>query len=387
MVSTHPPPPPVPDGPGGPDGPNDPNGRDGPGDVIDSADAAGQRVTWVRVLQVAAGLCLAVGLLGWALPYFAHTTWGDVWAVLRGIPLTTASGLLLLMVLGLWLYTFTVTGSLPGLPHVKAFIVNVSGSAVGNLLPAGGAAGAAATYKQLRSWGFTRRDISTSLVVTGVWNVLARLLLPIVGIALMIFFAADLNPAVMRAAAVGAIGGVGVLLLFITMLVSERACRVIAVVLQRLLSFLPFVRHAEPSLSQHIMDQRTQTISVVRNGWLSMTFGLVGFFGMNYLLFWFCQNTVGVQFPFAYMFFAFALSRLLTSVTVTPGGVGVSETGVAALLVGWGANPAQATAGVVLYSLYVHFLEVPLGLLGWVGWWFSPKADPPDSGAATPVQT
>ena len=42
-------------------------------------------------------------------------------------------------------------------------------------------------------------------------------------------------------------------------------------------------------------------------------FGLVGFFGMNYLLFWFCQNTVGVQFPFAYMFFAFALSRRLTA--------------------------------------------------------------------------
>jgi uncharacterized membrane protein YbhN (UPF0104 family) len=97
---------------------------------------------------------------------------------------------------------------------------------------------------------------------------------------------------------------------------------------------------------------------------------------MNYLLFWFCQNTVGVQFPFPYMFFAFALSRLLTSVTVTPGGVGVSETGVAALLVGWGANPAQATAGVVLYSLYVHFLEVPLGALGWLAWWASPKVEP-----------
>ena len=65
-----------------------------------------------------------------------------MWAVLQGIPATTAFGLFLLMVLGLWLYTFTITGSLPHLPHVKAFIVNVSGSAVGNLLPAGGAAGA-----------------------------------------------------------------------------------------------------------------------------------------------------------------------------------------------------------------------------------------------------
>jgi putative heme transporter len=348
----------------------------------DPAAARRRPVTWVRVLQVVLGLGLAVGLLGWALPYFAHTTWGDVWAVLRGIPATTAFGLFLLMVLGLWLYTFTFTGSLPLLPHVKAFIVNVSGSAVGNLLPAGGAAGAAATYKQLRSWGFSRRSISTSLIVTGVWNIMGRLLLPIIGICLMIFFAADLNPAVMRAAALGAVGGIAVLAMFITMLASERACQTIGAWLERTLRFLPVVRNADPSLSHHILDQRHQTIAVVGHGWLSMTFGLVGFFGMNYLLFWFCQNTVGVQFPFPYMFFAFALSRLLTSVTVTPGGVGVSETGVAALLVGWGANPAQATAGVVLYSLYVHFLEVPLGALGWLAWWAGPKVDP----AKTPAQ-
>ena len=236
------------------------------------------RFTWVRLLQVVGGLALAVGLLGWALPYFAHTTWADVWAVLRGIPVTTAFGLFLLMVLGLWLYTFTFTGSLPHLPHVKAFIVNVCGSAVGNLLPAGGAAGAAATYKQLRSWGFSRRAISTSLIVTGVWNLMARLLLPILGIVLMIFFAGDLNPAVMRAAAIGAVGGIVVLGVFITMLASERACHGIGGWLERTFRFLPFVQHSEPSLSQHILDQRHQTIAVVRHGWLSMTFGLVGFF-------------------------------------------------------------------------------------------------------------
>ena len=248
------------------------------------------RFTWVRLVHVVVGLGLAVGLLGWALPYFAHTTWADVWAVLQGIPATTAFGLFLLMVFGLWLYTFTITGSLPHLPHLKAFIVNVSGSAVGNLLPAGGAAGAAAAYKQQRAWGFSRRANSTSLNVTGVWNIMARLPLPIIGIGLMMFFAADLDPAVMKAAAVGAVGGIVVLALFITMLASEQACHVIGGWLQRVLRFLPFVRDAEPSLSQHVLDQRHQTLAVVRHGWLSMTFGLVGFFGMNYVLFWFCQN-------------------------------------------------------------------------------------------------
>jgi uncharacterized protein (TIRG00374 family) len=100
---------------------------------------------------------------------------------------------------------------------------------------------------------------------------------------------------------------------------------------------------------------------------------VIAFPAMFYLLFWFCLNTVGVQFPFPYMFFAFTLSRLLTAVAVTPGGMGVTETATASLMVGWGADPAQATAGVVLFSLFTNFLEVPLGAIGWVFWSLSPK--------------
>ncbi|MDQ2782643.1 MAG: hypothetical protein M3Y26_08955, partial [Actinomycetota bacterium] len=46
------------------------------------AEASRRRVPWMRILQVVLGLGLAVALLGWALPHFAHTTWADVWSVL-----------------------------------------------------------------------------------------------------------------------------------------------------------------------------------------------------------------------------------------------------------------------------------------------------------------
>ncbi|HEX5969633.1 MAG TPA: lysylphosphatidylglycerol synthase transmembrane domain-containing protein, partial [Intrasporangium sp.] len=98
-----------------------------------------------------------------------------------------------------------------------------------------------------------------------------------------------------------------------------------------------------------------------------------------YILFWFCLNSMGVQLPFAYMFGAYTVGRLLTAVGITPGGLGVTEAGTAAVLVGWGADPAQATAGVVLFSLYTHFFEVPLGVLGWALWWASPKKIPADA--------
>jgi len=335
-----------------------------------------------QLTHVLVGLGLAGGMLGWALPHFAHTTWAAVWQVLTEIPPTTALGLMIIMVAGLWLYTFTLTGSLPRLGHLQALIVNVSGSGVANILPGGGAVGVAATYKQLRSWGFSRKEVSTSIIVSGVWNLMARLLLPIIGILAMLFGAGQLNPAVMRAATAGAVGGILVLGVFISVLSSEQMAHRVGRLLEAVVRPFRRGRDEDVGFSRHVIEQRAQAISVVRNGWLALTFGLLGFFGMNYLLFWFCLNTVGVQLPFAYMFFAFALSRLLTSVGVTPGGVGISETGVAALLVGWGAMPAQATAGVVLYSLYVHFFEVPLGALGWLAWLVSPKKASGDPMAA-----
>ena len=66
--------------------------------------------------------------------------------------------------------------------------------------------------------------------------------------------------------------------------------------------------------------------------------------------------------------------ELLTAVGVTPGGLGVTETGTAAALVAWGADPAASMAGVVLFSIFTHFMEIPLGALGWIAWSLMPRA-------------
>ena len=94
-----------------------------------------------------------------------------------------------------------------------------------------------------------------------------------------------------------------------------------------------------------------------------MTLGMVGFFGAYYVLFVLVLRETGVVLPLNLLFAAFAIGRLLTAVGITPGGVGVTETATAAVLVAWGADPAGATAGVVLFSIFTHLMEVPLGAL------------------------
>jgi uncharacterized protein (TIRG00374 family) len=347
------------------------------------------RPTPRQVIQGTLALGVAVGLIAWGLPFFAGTTWREVFAILREIGGGKALQLLGLMVGGLWLYTFTLTGSLPGLTHPKALILNVCGSSVGNLLPGGGAAGVAATYGICRSWGFSRRDISTSVIVTGVWNLLGRVILPVVGTAVLLTNASELPKPVVRGATIAAVVGLALLSLFIAVIVSDRAATPIGRGLDRALR--PRWRRSwtgrDLSIEELVHDLRNRLDTVVRTGWLSMTFGLFGLLGVYYLLFWFCLDAVGVQAIFSQIFAAYAFGRLLSTVGITPGGIGITETGTATVLIAFGADPAAATAGVVLFSIYIHLLEIPLGAAGWVVWGVSRKKRPLAAPPAPPSAT
>ncbi len=135
------------------------------------------------------------------------------------------------------------------------------------------------------------------------------------------------------------------------------------------------------SIAELVHDLRARINDVVSSGWLSMTLGMVGFFGAYYVLFVLVMRETGVTtMPLNLMFAAFAIGRLLTAVGITPGGVGVTEAATSAVLIGWGAEPAAATAGVVLFSIITHLMEVPLGGLGWLLWTVSPKVTPPAEG-------
>jgi uncharacterized membrane protein YbhN (UPF0104 family) len=335
-----------------------------------------------QLLQFGLGLALAVVLLVWGLPHFAKTSWGDIWHVIRSIPLSHAIAFQGLMLAGLWCYTFTFTGSLRGLTHGKALVLNLCGSSVSNLLPGGGAVGLAATYAICRSWGFSRRATSTSVIVTGVWNVLARIALPVVAILVLYFGGVTLPGALTDLAVVGSLTGIGLIAAFAAIMASERAAQAIGRGLDRVIR--PILRRRKRSstmsVEELVRDLRARINDVVSHGWLQMTLGMVGFFGMYYVLFVLIMRDTGVTLPLNLLFAAYAIGRLLTAVGITPGGVGITETATTIVLVGWGADPAGATAGVVLFSIFTHVMEVPLGALGWVLWSVSPKVEPPAEG-------
>jgi putative heme transporter len=342
-----------------------------------------------QVAQGAMGMILAAVLVVWGLPRIAKTTWGAVFDTLSHVGFGSVLLLFGLMCLGLWSYTFTLTGSLPGLSHVRALIVNLCGSSAGNLLPGGGAAGVAVTYAAFRSWGFSRRDISTSIIVTGVWNILGRLLIPVAALITLLVAGGDLPAAVVRGGLIGAAVGLTLLGLFIATLVSERVThsmgRTLAWLLRPVQSRTRFLHGV--AIDELMTDLRGRVVSRVRHGWPMMTFGIVAFFLVFYVLFWQSMHVVGLRMTFSHLFAAYAVGRLLTAIGITPGGVGVTEGGAVAVLVAFGADPAQALAGTVLFSLFTHVMEVPLGTLAYLGWAASKKTAPTDGAvpAGTPL--
>ena len=68
------------------------------------------------------------------------------------------------------------------------------------------------------------------------------------------------------------------------------------------------------------------------------------------------------------MLAAYAVERLLTLVPITPGGVGVVETAATTVLVGFGADPVGALAGVILFRVFSYLIEIPLGAVVTAAW-------------------
>lgn len=348
----------------------DPTREVGPAGDGEELPVRSARFGWRGYAQAAVGIALAVALIVWGLPRVTGSSWTQTAHALDRVTLAEGLGMFAVLLLAMWCYTFVLSASLPGLRHYQALIVNLAGSSVSNLLPFGGAVGVAITYGMCRSWGFAPSAIALSTVVSGLWNVMAKLAMPAFGLGALVLGGELVQHRLAVAAATGAVILVVVAGAVAAVLSSERAALVLgrAVARSGEAVLRVFRSHRRLHWDEAVIDLRHRTIGLVRGAWPGMTFGMVAFVGVYAVLFWMCLHVVGADPTLPQVFAAYTLGRLLTSVVVTPGGLGISETGAAALLVALGVPAAPATAGVLLFAFYVHVLEVPLGALGWVGW-------------------
>ena len=94
--------------------------------------------------------------------------------------------------------------------------------------------------------------------------------------------------------------------------------------------------------------------------------------GIQWVLFHLVMRDVGVTLPLVPLFAGYAVGRLASAVGVTPGGIGLTEVATTGALVAWGADPAAASAGAVLFAVVTNLMEVPIGGLAWLWWAVDP---------------
>jgi putative heme transporter len=299
----------------------------------------------LRLLASAASLGLAAWLLIALIPTIGGVGWTAIGDQLARVGPAALLGLTALWLTGLWTYTYVLTGSMPGLRHSQAFALNAAGSAISNVLPFGGAAGIAVTAAMASSWGHSARAITTSAIVTGVWNAGARVALPLAALAVH-------GAAIDRD----------------VLLITATATAAFAATLLALTRLRWLGRLLGGRAARFLLRLRRETRTVIRTGWRTMTLGMAAYLTLQALLLWCCLAVTGVHLAPGPAVAAFAVSRLLTLAVVTPGGFGVSENGTIALLIALGTPAAPAVAGVLLFAGFTYLAEIPMGGLAWLTW-------------------
>nr|MCU0266203.1 flippase-like domain-containing protein [Actinomycetes bacterium] len=325
-----------------------------------------------RLLVGAVSLALATVLLVVVLPEVTGAAWVDIWAELRRLTPAQVTALTALWLVGVVAFSWVLTGALPGLTHGQAVTMNLAGSAVSNVVPFGGALGVAVSYAMARSFGFRRSSFGLFAAVTGLFIGVAKLALPLLGLLGLLATGRLPTRRLVLIAGLGAAALAVLTVAVVGALTSDRIARGVSRAVDTVGGVVLRLVRSPRTLDSGrvIVDLRDRSADLIRHGWPSMTAGLAGFFGIQALLLWTILQMLGGTLGPTEVFAGFALGRLLSAAVVTPGGVGIAETGAAGLLVALGGDPAVSAAGVLLLSGYTYLIEIPAGAVSTLVWWW-----------------
>jgi len=326
----------------------------------------------LRVLRAAGAAVAGAVLLGWLLPRVSGAPWGDVVVALRTASVVQVLLLALIWAAGLMVHCVAQTAAMPGLTLRRALTLNLTGSAVSNVLPLGGGLGIGMNYLMVRKWGFSPRQFSQYAGLLNAWHIGAKAVLPATAVTLLV---AD-DVLIRRGLLIGAVVTSGVLLLALALagaaLLTARGARVIGRTADHLLRWVAR-RPSQTPVAERLEAVRSSSCDLLRVAWRPMTLGVTGYVLLQLVLLWACLGVVGAGLPLVAVIAVYAVERAATVLPITPGGTGVVEVAATAVVVALGGAPALAAAGVLLYRAFVFGAEIPVGATWLAGWWFTQR--------------
>jgi uncharacterized protein (TIRG00374 family) len=262
--------------------------------------------------------------------------------------------------------------ALPGLRFRQAFVVTQASTASTYIAPAGVAVGMALSFAMLRAWGFAAAPVSLAVAVTGVWNQLSMLAFPTIGLALLALTGTS-HAAVDTIAFIGLAIFVLVLAGFTAGLSTPGLARRIGDIAARGVSWSRKLIRREPVTwdGEAFVRFRNRTNSLLRRRWHVLTLATLGGHLTVFLVLLVTLRVLGVsggEVSVVEAFAAWSLVRLLGSIPITPGGLGVVELGLTTALVGFGGEQTEVVAAVLVYRVLTVVPTLLIGLLAGATW-------------------
>jgi uncharacterized membrane protein YbhN (UPF0104 family) len=321
---------------------------------------------------VAGGLAVAVivGTYVFVLPQFAN--YGEVWAQVKTLSWEWILVLLGTVVLNVATFGPPWMAALPGLGYWSAETVTLASTASTYLAPGGPAVGIGISAAMLFGWGFRADEVALAVTLTGIWNQLAILGFPAVAFALLTLTHVDAT-ALQTIATVGL--GVFVIIAggFALALSSAGMARRIGDLAARIVNrTLRIVRRGPVGWDGESLARfRSRAIGLLRRRWHVLTLATIAGQLTVFLVLLASLRAMGVgpgEVSVIEAFAGWSLARVLGSIPITPGGLGLVELGLTTVLVGFGGNRAGVVAAVLVYRFLTIVPTLVLGAAAAATW-------------------
>jgi putative heme transporter len=317
------------------------------------------------VLRFALGLALAAAVFVEIVPRIA--SYGSVAHQLGTISWPWIVALAAASLLDIATTALPWQAVLPRLSFVAAFAFTQASTALTTVLPGGAPLGMALSFGFLRTLRVDRGAAAFAVAVTGVWSEVMILVYPLVG-AILVFATGELSSSTAVIAGVSAVGGAVIVGLAVAALRSASAARWLGDFVARVGAWVARLFHRSPPVwsGESLVRLREERLVLLRRRWPRLTAATLANQLTAYLVFELSLRAVGISFadlPASEAFLAWAIGRVISSLPLTPGGIGVVELGMIGTLVGFGAPHAHVVAAVLLYRGVIVLPTLVIGLL------------------------
>ena len=241
----------------------------------------------------------------------------------------------------------------------------LAGGAISRALPGGSAAAAGMQYSMLVRAGIPISAIASGLTAASLLTLATVFVLPVVSIPVLVAGGTIPNgladAAWLGLAIFAVMVGVGWWVLG-----SDRPLIAAGHAIERVMDRIRPKRPISGGLPERLVAERAELLHALGRHAFTAIVASLGRWLFDYLTLLAALTAVGANPDPVLVLLAFAISQMLASIPLTPGGLGIVEAGLVATLALAGINGADAVVATFAYRLFSYWLPMPVGLGAWI---------------------